>query len=192
MDLAAGDLLRAARWSAGLTQRDLAAKASVPQPTIAAIESGRRQPGVGLLVRILGAAGARLTLEPAEHRSLTLAELGGHLARTQDDSTRFRLVIEFLDEFRATPESLRASLVAQRPASTNSLRWDAMLGALAEHCAFHSGLSCPDWAFEPRRYLARSWYPTNLPSVRATAVASSPAAFRIRGIFIDDAELESA
>jgi hypothetical protein len=102
------------------------------------------------------------------------------------------LVIEFLDEFGHAPAPGRCDLLSAEPAPTGSSRSDAMLGALAEHCAFHTGCATPEWAFAPDRYLETSWYPTNLPSVRASALAHSPAAFRIRGIFIDDRELASA
>jgi transcriptional regulator with XRE-family HTH domain len=53
----AGELLRSARRRAGLTQRELARRAKVPQPTIAAIEAGRQEPRYGTLARLLRAAG---------------------------------------------------------------------------------------------------------------------------------------
>ena len=121
-----------------------------------------------------------------------MEELATQLVAAADDDIRFRLAIEFLDEFSVTDQQDRSSLLDGRPASVGDPRWDAMLGALAEHCAFHSRLACPNWAFEAQRYLSQSWYPTDLPSVRATAVVHSPAAFRLRGIFIDDSELASA
>ena len=190
MQQLAADLLKAARASAGLTQRTLAQRAGVPQPTIAAIETGRRQPTVALLGRVLAAADRHLMLS-ANYRPMTLAELARHVAGADEESTRFRLVLEFLDEYRAEPESSRDQLVVERPSWTGSAQWDAMLGALAEHCAVHDGYRVPEWAFEPSRYLGVSWYPTNLPTVRAAAIAHSPAAFRVRGIFIDDQELAS-
>lgn len=52
----AGNLLRIARARAGLTQRQLADAASVPQSTIARIESGARQPSLPALARILAGA----------------------------------------------------------------------------------------------------------------------------------------
>lgn len=60
----AANLLRAARAHAGLTQRALAARAGVPQPTIAAIESGRQDPRYGTLARLLRACGQELDLLP--------------------------------------------------------------------------------------------------------------------------------
>lgn len=55
-------LLRDARLKAGLTQRALAEKSGVPQPTIAAIESGRQDPRATTLWKLLDACGYELEL----------------------------------------------------------------------------------------------------------------------------------
>lgn len=62
----AGNLVRIARAQAGLSQRDLAQAAGIPQSTIARIESGSRQPSLPVLARILAAVDLelRVTLEP--------------------------------------------------------------------------------------------------------------------------------
>jgi transcriptional regulator with XRE-family HTH domain len=61
----AGNLLRIARSRAGMSQRQLAKAAGVPQSTIARIESGARQPSLPVLARILAAVDLqpRITLE---------------------------------------------------------------------------------------------------------------------------------
>lgn len=51
----AGRMARYARLRAGLTQRQLAAKAGIPQESIARIERGRVDPRVGTLDRLLEA-----------------------------------------------------------------------------------------------------------------------------------------
>ena len=56
----AGNLLRRARAQKGLTQRQLAELAGIPQSSIAKIESGARQPTLPVLTRILAA----VDLEP--------------------------------------------------------------------------------------------------------------------------------
>ena len=56
----AATLLRSARTHAGLTQRSLAARAATSQAAVAAIESGRKQPSVATLERLLRAAGTEL------------------------------------------------------------------------------------------------------------------------------------
>ncbi len=72
--VAAAGLVRLARSRAGLTQRQLAERAGVPQSVIARIESGSRQPTIPTLDRILAGAGVevRYRLEPLEDHDDTL------------------------------------------------------------------------------------------------------------------------
>jgi transcriptional regulator with XRE-family HTH domain len=60
-----GELLRDARLAAELTQRELARRTGIAQPTIARIEAGRASPRIETLERLLAACGARLAVEPA-------------------------------------------------------------------------------------------------------------------------------
>ena len=62
-DLTAGALLRRARLRAGLSQDQLARAAGVTQSVISAYESGRRQPALPTLARLVEASGARLTVD---------------------------------------------------------------------------------------------------------------------------------
>lgn len=59
----AGSLLREARARRGLSQRGLADRTGIAQTTIARIESGRHQPSLGTLTRLLAGAGFRPTLD---------------------------------------------------------------------------------------------------------------------------------
>lgn len=70
----AGGLLTSARIRAGLSQRELAARASVAQSTIARIESGHADPAFSTLERLLAAAGLemRIHLEPADDHDAVL------------------------------------------------------------------------------------------------------------------------
>jgi transcriptional regulator with XRE-family HTH domain len=60
----AGRMLRYSRRRAGLTQRELAAKAGIPQETIARIESGASDPRVNTLDRLLEACEMGLEVMP--------------------------------------------------------------------------------------------------------------------------------
>lgn len=60
----AGRMVRYARRRAGLTQRGLAAKAGIPQETIARIERGRADPRVRTLDRLLEACEFGLEVMP--------------------------------------------------------------------------------------------------------------------------------
>ncbi|HEY7536460.1 MAG TPA: helix-turn-helix transcriptional regulator [Gaiellaceae bacterium] len=58
----AGTMLREARVAAGLTQRELARRAGVPQPAVSRIERDHGSPRVETLDRLLRACGKALEL----------------------------------------------------------------------------------------------------------------------------------
>jgi transcriptional regulator with XRE-family HTH domain len=66
----ASRVLRQARRRAGLTQRQLASKAGVPQPMVARIESGAVIPRVDTLDRLLAVCGEGLESHPRPGRGL--------------------------------------------------------------------------------------------------------------------------
>jgi transcriptional regulator with XRE-family HTH domain len=85
-----GSLILTARLKAGLTQQDLADRLGVSQPVIAAYESGRRQPTVPTLMRILAAAGfdLRMTLAPHDDHDEVLESL--ERQRPPEEQQRWR------------------------------------------------------------------------------------------------------
>jgi predicted nucleotidyltransferase/DNA-binding XRE family transcriptional regulator len=76
----AGTLLRQARKQSRLSQVELATRAGVRQSVISAYESGRRQPSIPALVRLIEAAGFELTLELRRQPS-RLRRLSGPVGR---------------------------------------------------------------------------------------------------------------
>lgn len=88
-DGVAGSLLQLARTRLELSQTAFADLLEIAQPTLSAYESGRRQPTLPTLLRLLARAGLELRLE--------LAELDNHDAvlaeweRTLDEATKERL-----------------------------------------------------------------------------------------------------
>jgi transcriptional regulator with XRE-family HTH domain len=62
----AGALLVSARGRLGLSQTAFAALLEIAQPTLSAYESGRRQPTLPTLLRLLGRAGLDLRLDVVE------------------------------------------------------------------------------------------------------------------------------
>jgi transcriptional regulator with XRE-family HTH domain len=57
-------MVREARRRAGMTQRELAQAAGVPQPTVARVESGAVSPRADTFERLLRAAGSELAIAP--------------------------------------------------------------------------------------------------------------------------------
>jgi hypothetical protein len=127
--------------------------------------------------------------DPVPYEPMTLARLAP-LLDGADETLRWRLVAEFLEEYRWEPGDVRPRLLADEPAGTGDEHWDVFLAALAEHLAARDGRAGPDWS-EARR-LRRFWFPFNTKAARVDAVVHAPAAFRRRGIFVAPQELEVA
>ncbi|HEX6754741.1 MAG TPA: hypothetical protein VF109_02230 [Mycobacteriales bacterium] len=123
------------------------------------------------------------------YRALSLVRLGALLAGA-DEALRWRLIAEFLEEYRWEPHEARYELLATEPATTSDEHWDVFLAALAEHLAARDGRAAPAWV-EPRS-LRRFWFPFNTPAARVDAVVHAPASFRRRGVFVAAQELEVA
>ncbi|MDQ1294497.1 MAG: hypothetical protein QG608_2380 [Actinomycetota bacterium] len=118
-----------------------------------------------------------------------LTQLAGLLVGA-DDSLRWRLVAEFLEEYRWEPVDERPALLADEPDCTDDQRWDVFLAALAEHLAARDGRRAPAWTEE--RSLRQFWFPFNTRAARVDAIVHAPAAFRRRGVFVAPQELEVA
>lgn len=124
------------------------------------------------------------------YRPMTITELGQELSPADSDELRWRLVAEFLEEFRWESADVRHSLVEGEPAATGDKHWDVFLAALAGHIAARDGRRGPAWA--ERRQLRRFWFPVNTRAARVDAIVHAPAAFRRRGVFVPARDVEVA
>jgi len=129
-----------------------------------------------------------MTGSPA-YEPLSLARLGELLAGA-DDSLRWRLIAEFLEDYRHEPAVARTGLLEAEPAGTGDERWDVFLAALADHLAARDGRSDPVWA--KQRSLRQLWFPFNTRAARVDALVHAPAAFRRRGVYVAPQELNVA
>jgi transcriptional regulator with XRE-family HTH domain len=94
-----GRLLRSARRRAGLSQRQLAAAAGVPQATVGRIEAGIVSPRTDTLSTLLRAAGAELAVLPRLGEGVDRTLIRDRLRLTPEE--RIRRAVE---EARAMPE----------------------------------------------------------------------------------------
>ena len=94
-------------------------------PGKATSSSGRPTTTVVLVNQTDGAGG---------YQPMTLAGLGTFLVGA-DEPLRWRLVAEFLEEYRWESPGTRWALLATEPAGTGDERWDVFLAAVAEHLA---------------------------------------------------------
>jgi hypothetical protein len=136
--------------------------------------------------------GYRLSVSdrPAAYKPMTLVRLAAFIGAADGEALRWRLIAEFLEEYRWEPPELRARLLEEEPALTGDEHWDVFVAALAEHLALRDHRAGPQWAQE--RSLDRFWFPFNTPAARVDAVVHAPVAFRRRGVFVAPQELEVA
>jgi len=120
---------------------------------------------------------------------LTMAGLG-ELMSGADQSRRWRLVAEFLEDYRHEPVGARFELLEEEPRGTGDERWDVFLAGLAEHLAEMDGRAAPPWA--DQRSLRQLWFPFNTRAARVDALVHAPAAFRRRGVYVAPEELNVA
>jgi len=121
---------------------------------------------------------------------MNLAQLAEHLITTENDKIRWKLVWEFLEEYRWEPADIQPTLVQAEPCSVNDVRWDALLAALAEYLTAQHDLAPPAWT--ESRVLTRAWFPAELAIQRADALAWAPAAFRKHGVYLSAHDLAAA
>lgn len=77
-----------ARRSARLTQRELADRSGVPQPTIARIESGKQMPRADTLDRLLRACGWELDMSPRRGQGEDLSLIRSWLSLSTPERAR--------------------------------------------------------------------------------------------------------
>ncbi|MFI6297572.1 hypothetical protein ACIBEJ_38675 [Nonomuraea sp. NPDC050790] len=121
---------------------------------------------------------------------MTMTELGDRLTAAQDERVRWKLVWEFLEEYRWEEPERQLPLLRDEPAPIGDERWDVLLAALAEHLAARHDAAPPAWTVP--RVLRTPWFVSDLPSKRAEALVRAPAAFRKHGVFLAGSDLEAA
>jgi transcriptional regulator with XRE-family HTH domain len=179
----AATLVKEARDRAGLSRRALASRAAVPTSTVSRIESGEIDPTVGMLERIVEAAGSRLVLSleagDAEPTLASLSTAVDHVGgRLRIDWTRLRGFADWASEH---PDRLARAL-CDPPARTGT-PLDAILAAFAEELAAEQGLPPPRWtrAVGP---LKEEWAAPGTPRMRSEAAATTSEPFRRRNLVL--------
>ncbi len=71
--------------------------------------------------RTIAAEGQRVT----GYRPMTLADLAGRLARTAEVKVRWKLVWEFLEEYRWEAREVQPALLRDVPPAVGDERWDS-------------------------------------------------------------------
>ena len=115
------------------------------------------------------------------------------LAVRQRDDFSYALR-NFLDRFRNQPA---VALLEDEPELLASLLADDGLAdsyvaaTAAWLCQIH-GLPCPSWVNQKPRIMSKPWFAANSPNLKAILIQESPAAFRVRNLFVSANALSRA
>lgn len=174
-------LLQDARLRAGFSIRSLASRAGVSASTVSRIESAQMDPTIGMLDRLLSAAGHDLKISATRTQHPTIASLADAWRSSGRgdvvDWTRLRAFLDYLHLHPAvTPLAL-----ATKPSHSGSPLLDNLLAGIAETQADESGFPRPAWT-KTVASLKEPWASPGTPRQQEKSRLSTPQALALRGI----------
>ena len=177
-------LLRSVRAELGWSQRDLARRCAVAQPSISDIESGDRDTTVATIGRILKAAQYSLVAVPTSRPAI--ADWAVRLAKLLHDDPGGieKSLVQIADDLAAVDPATRVALCITPPASTGDRALDGVLAGLVEFLLSSAKLPVPCWVDDPHRRSPTAWDLVTIPGLRELAREATPEPFRRRNVFV--------
>ena len=185
-------LVRSARRSRGLTQRELAARSRLAQPRIALTEKRREDPRFGTATRLLAASGHRLYAAPTTRDDVaTIAADIRYAVQADDVQLALRHLIQMNDNLVAERGLLRGILAVTEPESTGAKTWDAAIAALVAYRLNQDQVPLPGWVDDESRVLKRARPLRVDPADAVPSPPDVPREFLDRGVLLWRDTLES-
>ena len=183
----ASDFFWTARAHKGWTQRQLAERLGVSQPSIAAVESGAKDATVSRVEAVLREAQLRLIPVPSWAMTAvdTATLIRSDLAKNRETDA-MRAMVQFADDLRAVDLATRVGLVLSPPPLIGEPRWDAFVAGVAEWGLDLDGLPHPTWLADEHRSLDAAWDIEPIPSLQADGRAHTPPALARHGVYLHD------
>lgn len=180
----ASTLVRAARKSRELTQRQVAERAKFDQSRVSRVEGGR-DADFSTIQRLLAAAGHRLYSAPTQRDDAVTvaAEISQHL-RAGDMDRALRALLQLNDNLLAERGLVRGVLALAEPDSVRNRPWDAAIAALVAWRLREEGLPEPDWVNRPGRFLRDPRTLDVDPADPIPSVSEVPEEFAKRGVLV--------
>lgn len=152
--MGASSLLRAARRSSGLAQKELARRAGTSQSDVSFVERGNRIPTVDTFERLLNSAGHKLIAVKTDRPdAVETADRISSALGTGGTSEAFRRFLDYSDGLAANEGVERIALTLAEPHPSGSRLWDAAIAAVAEYWLDQAKLPKPAWLNDPSRAL---------------------------------------
>ncbi|GHD82959.1 hypothetical protein GCM10007394_20790 [Salinibacterium amurskyense] len=178
----ASTLIRAARKSRRLTQKQLASRSSIDQGSVSRSERGR-DASFDTIDRLLAGAGHRLYSAPTRRDdAATAATEIRHQLAAGDKDRALRALLQLNDNLVAEHGLVRGVLGLAEPESTRDPVWDAALAALVAWRLADEGIPLPQWVDLPNRFLSKHRALDVDPADPVAPLADVPAEFSKRGV----------
>jgi transcriptional regulator with XRE-family HTH domain len=182
--MTAATLLRSARARVGWSQRELARRSGIAQPSLSDIESGARDTTIGKLEAVLHSAGTSIVAVPSVVPSVATWAERLRASVASDPGGIEKALVQVADDLRSVDGATRVALCVTPPAPTG-VRWlDAVLAALVEHSLNADRLPVPSWVTDPERTAAEPWDLVTIPGLQQAAREATPEEFRRRNVFV--------
>ena len=124
---------------------------------------------------------------------LTMPRLAADIRTYLDEgdfTMALRWVAQAVTDVRSLTNKQDIGAFFSAPETTGSTQWDTLIAGVAEREARRAGVVLPSWCISTGP-LVPFWFVTRTPGLEAYALAHTPTELRIRGVFLDAAELES-
>lgn len=152
----AAQLVHRARKSSGLTQKELAGRATTTQVEVSDYERGVRSPNYTTFERVLDAAGQRVIMIPKNRNdSSDTAALISEALKCDDTERVFRYLLDYSDGLNASEGVDRIVLALTEPDATGSALWDSAIAAVTDYWLSKGNLPLPRWVTSEKRVLPR-------------------------------------
>jgi transcriptional regulator with XRE-family HTH domain len=188
----AATLVRAARRSSKLTQRELSRRSSLSQPRIALTEKRREDPRFGTVTRLLAGSGHRLYAAPTTRDDVaTVAVAIRDAVRRDDLQLALRNLIQMNDNLVAERGLVRGVIAITAPELTGSKVWDSAIAALVAYRLNQDAVPLPAWVNDESRSLKRTRPLRVDPADPEPPLSEVPQEFIDRGVLVWRDTLES-
>jgi hypothetical protein len=153
-------------------------------------------PRLDTLERLLECSGHELVISilPKVRRgAVPMAQVALELARIlSEEGARggWRRLLDFIDDFRASPVAGQRWLVADEPGPVGDLRLDAAVAGVVDVLCNEAGFEPPAWTAGPGRLAQPWWFVSGLPGFEAMALRDTPVALGRHGVFVNEGAFE--
>ena len=186
--------LRARRFAAGLTAKQVARAAGTSETNVAAYERGAKKPSAKIAERLLAAVAAGKGSPVHAHRLVTVpGAAAGIRAGIRDGwptEDLLRIVRECINNSAWLETPLDRAIFFARPSTTGDPRWDALLAGVVEHLFREAGREPPAWVVEVGP-IESEWYVVSIPGMYDWTAENAPEPLARRKVMLDRYSLES-